>query len=135
MFHRAEPCFFAFDLLGYEGKDLKLTALEERKAELRRILATAPDTSRLRYADHVERNETGLFKRVCDLDLEGIVAKYKHGNYVSEREQSTWFKIRNREYSQMAGREELFERDRPGEPTPGWHSCAVVCAAAEARAI
>ena len=38
LFHRAEPCFFAFDLLGYEGKDLKLTALIERKAELRRIL-------------------------------------------------------------------------------------------------
>ena len=58
LFHRTEPCFFAFDLLGYEGRDLKLTALIERKAELRRILARAPDTSRIRYADHIERNET-----------------------------------------------------------------------------
>jgi len=35
------------------------------------------------------------------MDLEGIVAKHKHGPYVSEREQSTWFKIRNSAYSQM----------------------------------
>src|SRR5437870_5395307 len=46
-----------------------------------------------------------LFQRVCELDLEGIVAKQKFGPYVTEREQSTWFKILNREYSQMQGRE------------------------------
>lgn len=28
-----------------------------------------------------------LFERVCELDLEGIVAKYKHGRYVADREQ------------------------------------------------
>jgi ATP-dependent DNA ligase len=48
--------------------------------------------------------------------LEGIVAKQKVGPYITEREHSTWFKIRNREYSQMVGREELFERDRHSEP-------------------
>ena len=53
-----------------------------------------------------------LFERVCELDLEGIVAKQKFGPYVTEREQSTWFKILNREYSQKDGREELFERER-----------------------
>jgi ATP-dependent DNA ligase len=50
-----------------------------------------------------------LFERVCELDLEGIVAKLKHGTYVSERERSSWFKIKNRNYSQIEGREELFE--------------------------
>jgi hypothetical protein len=62
------------------------------------------------------------------MDLEGIVAKQKFGPYVAEREHSTWFKIRNRAYSQMAGREELFERERHQEPVPGWHSCALACA-------
>jgi hypothetical protein len=69
-----------------------------------------------------------LFERVCELDLEGIVAKHKYGPYVVEREQSTWFKIRNRSYSQMVGREELFERERHSEPVPGWHSCDLACA-------
>jgi ATP-dependent DNA ligase len=53
------------------------------------------------------------------MDLEGIVAKYSFGNYVTEHERTTWFKIRNRNYSQMAGREKLFERDRHKEPVPG----------------
>jgi ATP-dependent DNA ligase len=39
--------------------------------------------------------------------LEGIVAKQKFGNYVTEREHSTWFKILNREYSQKNGREQF----------------------------
>jgi len=51
---------------------------------------------------------------------------------LSERAQivknSTWFKIRNREYSQMAG---LFEREQHQEPVPGWHSCVLACAELE----
>ena len=90
-----------------------------------------PDQSRLRYADHVDAYGTELFYRICELDLEGIVAKHKFGPYVADRESSTWFKIRNREYSQMLGREELFERERHQEPVAGWHSCALACAALE----
>jgi len=41
--------------------------------------------------------------------------------YTTER--TTWFKIKNRNYSQMAGREELFERERHKEPVAGWHCC------------
>jgi hypothetical protein len=57
------------------------------------------------------------------MDLEGIIAKNKHGPY--DAEQTTWFKIRNRNYSQMVGREKLFERKRHREPVPGWHGCAL----------
>jgi hypothetical protein len=61
-----------------------------------------------------------LFDRVCELDLEGIVAKHKNAPYVTNPEHSTWYKIRNRSYSQWAGRDELFERDRHREPVlPG----------------
>jgi ATP-dependent DNA ligase len=38
MFHRGNPCFFAFDLLTY-GKDLRTERLLDRKQELRRLLA------------------------------------------------------------------------------------------------
>lgn len=69
--------------------------------------------------------------RSAILDLEGIVAKHKFGGYVTEREQSTWFKILNREYSQKDGREELFERERHSEPVPRWDSCAAACAELE----
>jgi hypothetical protein len=32
---------------------------------------------------------------------------------------------------QMAGREELFERERHKEPVAGWHSCELACAEVE----
>jgi bifunctional non-homologous end joining protein LigD len=132
LFHRGTPCFFAFDLLMLRGKDLRAERLIDRKQELRRLLNRLPVTSQLRYVDHVDDSGTALFQRVCELDLEGIVAKHKFGPYVSERESSTWVKILNRGYSQKQGREELFERDRRKEPVPGWHSCVIACAESEA---
>jgi len=127
LFHRGEPCFFAFDLLMSDGKDLRSERLTDRKHELRRLLSKA-QTSRMRYIEHIEQYGTALFQRICDMDLEGIVAKHSFGNCVTEHERTTWFKIKNRNYSQMAGREKLFERERHREPVPGWHSCALACA-------
>src|SRR5947208_9725584 len=130
MFHRGNPpCFFAFDLLTCDGKDLRTERLIDRKQELRRLLARIPADSRLKYTDHVDGSGTALFERVCKLDLEGVVAKQKFGPYVTDREQSTWFKILNREYSQKNGREELFERERHSEPVAGWHACVLACEA------
>jgi len=129
MFHGGNPpCFLAFDLLICDGKDLRTERLLDRKQELRRLLAKTSSPFPLRYAAHVERSGTALFQRVCELDLEGIVAKQKFGPYITEREHSTWFKILNREYSQKNGREELFERERHQEPVAGWHSCDLACA-------
>ena len=85
----------------------------------------------LKYTEYIDGHGTALFQRVCELDLEGIVAKQKFGPYVTEREQSTWFKIRNKGYSQMVGREELFERDRHSEPVAGWHACVLACVSVE----
>jgi bifunctional non-homologous end joining protein LigD len=126
MFHRRPPCFFAFDLLTLDSKDLRTHQLIERKQELRRLLAKVPLDCPVRYVDHVDGSGIALFKRVCKLDLEGVVAKHKFGPYVEDREQSSWVKILNRNYSQKVGREELFERDRQ-EPTPGWHRCVAAC--------
>src|SRR2546425_803749 len=115
MFHRGNPpCFFAFDLLTCEGKDLRTERLLDRKQELRRLLARSPD-SLLKYTEYIDGCGKALFQRVCELDSEGIVAKQKSAPYVTEREQSTWYKILNRGYSQKDGREELFERERHSE--------------------
>ena len=130
LFHRAEPCFFAFDLLMNDGKYLRRERLLDRKHELRRLLTRDPIPT-LRYVDHIDGQGTALFERVCKMDLEGIVAKHSQGDYVTERERTTWFKIRNPKYSQMEGREKLFERERHNEPVPGWHSCELACAELE----
>jgi bifunctional non-homologous end joining protein LigD len=127
LFHRGERCFLAFDLLMSDGRDLRTERLADRKHELRRLLSKTPD-SRMRYVEHVEQYGTALFQRVCEMDLEGIVAKHSYGPYVTEAQRTTWFKIKNRNYSQMQGREELFSRERHSEPAPGWHSCDLACA-------
>jgi len=91
MFHRGNPpCFFAFDLLTY-GKDLRTERLLDRKQELRRLLARA--CAPLKCTEYIDGCGMALFQRVCELDLEGVVAKQKFGPYVTEREHSTWFKI------------------------------------------
>ena len=64
-----------------DGKDRRRDALVDRKLELRRMIGRFSRNSRLQYADHVEESGTDLFRHVCELDLEGIVAKPKHSPY------------------------------------------------------
>ena len=89
LFHRGEPCFYAFDLSMFDGKDLRSERLTDRKQELRPLLSKVSVSSALRYADHVEQHGTALFQRVCEMDLEGIVAKHSFGGYVTEQERTT----------------------------------------------
>jgi bifunctional non-homologous end joining protein LigD len=128
LFHRGNyPCFLAFDLLIRDGKDCRRESLLDRKQELRRLLSGAD--ARIQYVDYVDGIGVPLFEQACQHDLEGIVAKQKYAPYVTDREQSTWLKIRNPHYSQWAGREKLFERERSREPVAGWHSCTLLCEA------
>jgi bifunctional non-homologous end joining protein LigD len=133
LFHRGNyPCILAFDLLMRDGRDCRRESLLDRNQELRRLLNGCESDARIQYVDYVNGRGIPLFEQVCRLDWEGIVAKQKHAPYVTDREQSTWFKIRNPKYSQWAGREELFDRERSREPVPGWHSCDLACALPEA---
>jgi hypothetical protein len=84
---------------------------------------------RLLYCDHVDGDGEKLFRLACEHDLEGIVAKHKGSQYLPDRETS-WIKIRNRSYSQWIGREELFERERGGDPDEDsrlWGGCVKAC--------
>ena len=114
LFRCGDPCFFAFDLLAANGQDWRTEPLIDSKQELRRRLGRVPADSPLKYVDHIDGFGLAVFQKVCELDLECIVAKHKFGPYVTDRESTTWLKIRNRGYSQMAAREELFERAAPG---------------------
>jgi len=61
--------------------------------------------------DHIDTRGQLLFEKVCELDLEGIVAKRKDSQYrPTEKPSPYWIKIKNSRYSQLEGREELFER-------------------------
>ena len=138
LFRRAEPVFYAFDLLWDEharsddeeeqrrfrnGEDVRYLPLIDRKLRLRAVMPKGGE--RLLYCDHIDEDGVGLFRLACEHDLEGIVAKRKSDPYLVEH--ASWLKIRNRNYSQWVGREELFERERGSDPDS---RCAMACEAA-----
>jgi len=94
------------------GEDVRYLPLTDRKLRLRRVVPKLGE--RLLHCDHIDVDGQGLFQLACQDDLEGIVAKRKSDPYLPEH--ATWLKIRNKNYSQWVGREELFERERSSNP-------------------
>jgi len=109
LLHRHSPQqFVAFDILWLDGEDLTTKPLIERKRILRGIVPVGSPS--ILFADFIERQGIGLYRAVCEMDLEGIVAKRKDGLYTPN--DTTWVKVRNPHYSQGEGRRELFEKRR-----------------------
>lgn len=84
--------FVAFDLLYIDGQDMRTLSLEERKARLKAILATA-DQEQLRYSEHLTGDGSAIFREVSKLGLEGIVSKRLDKPYRSGR-QGDWLKTK-----------------------------------------
>lgn len=82
--------FYAFDLLGFEDRDLRALPLTERKRILRMLL---PPLGPLRFVDHFERDGNSLMQHVTALGLEGIVGKKADAPYKGGRGPN-WVKIR-----------------------------------------
>ncbi len=82
--------YFVFDLLGFEGYDLRSLPLRERKAMLRQVL---PPAGPIRYADHIEDRGEAMFEQVRKMGLEGMVAKDASSPYRGGRS-SRWMKVR-----------------------------------------
>jgi bifunctional non-homologous end joining protein LigD len=101
---KAEPVFYAFDLLWLNGEDLRTKPLLERKETLRALIQSSKST-RILYAQHIERFGKRFFREICCRDLEGIVAKRKLSIYKNNG--IGWLKIKNHSYSQAEGRHEL----------------------------
>jgi ATP-dependent DNA ligase len=105
------PYFLAFDLLRLEGLDLCKKPLVQRKRMLRSVKPKID--SRLQYVDGIDERGEDFFHVVCDYALEGIVAKRKQAIYHTDGLHTNWLTIKNPNYSQMAGRDDLFEaRDK-----------------------
>ena len=81
--------------------------------------------------DHLESEGERLFELACAEDLEGIVAKHKYGRYRLDGD--GWIKIKNRRYSQIAGRSEFFDQEKERaareSSSVGWAVCTHACAA------
>ena len=109
---RAEPVFYAFDLLWLNGKDLRELPLVERKIRLRKLIEKS-DCERVIYTQHIEMSGCVLYRAVCKKDLEGIVCKKKDGVYSLSGQ---WLKVLNPAYTQHDGRQERFTAFREKRP-------------------
>ena len=106
LFRRAEPVFYAFDILWDEhaksddkeemrrfrnSEDLRYLALIDRKLRLHAVVPK--NGERLLCCDPIDGDGEELFRLACEHDLEGIVAKRKSDPYLPEH--ARWLKIRN----------------------------------------
>lgn len=116
LFHRQHPVLAVFDLLWLNGEDLRELPLVERKWRLRPLLPVP--SAHLLYVDAVAEKGIELFELACQEDLEGVVGKWAPGTYQRDGRSTSWVKVKNVNYSQAEGREELFEARGSGRPTP-----------------
>jgi bifunctional non-homologous end joining protein LigD len=91
----ASLVFYPFDLLYLDGKSLLALPLRQRKRQLQKLMANAPDN--LHYSDHHIGQGAAFFEQAGKLGVEGIVSKRVDGAYEPGRR--TWQKVKclNRE--------------------------------------
>lgn len=91
--------FVVFDLLWWNGKDLRSLPLAERYTQLEQLLEAVPDEAPISLVDRLPISDAAtaplLLAEVCKLGLEGLIAKNTSAPYTAERSQ-TWLKLKCR---------------------------------------
>ena len=73
--------YFLFDLLHFEGHNLRSLPLTARKNMLASLLQQSGEF--LRFSEHLETSGEVMFQKACDLHAEGIVSKRASSKYAS----------------------------------------------------
>jgi bifunctional non-homologous end joining protein LigD len=84
--------YYVFDILFFEGEDLKEIPLTERKKLLKKLLGK---NSTIKYCDHIDDKGKTFYKKVVEVNMEGIIAKKKDGLYYPGVRTKDWLKIKN----------------------------------------
>jgi len=88
-----EATLYAFDLLSYDGVDLRDETLQIRKLWLSRLLKRSADGI---IQNHHDAGAIGplLFRQACLMGLEGIVSKHRDSSYKTGPSKR-WIKVKN----------------------------------------
>jgi bifunctional non-homologous end joining protein LigD len=90
--HSDRLVYLAFDLLFFDGYDLRGAPLIERKRALQHVLERPPP--KIVYIEHFDMDDgEAVYRHACKLKLEGIVSKRRDSRYRSGR-QDSWFKLK-----------------------------------------
>lgn len=95
-------CYYAFDLLYLEGRELYETPLKQRKEMLKEIL---PDSFTILYSDHITGRGKEFFEMLRNRNIEGMMAKHAESPYRPGRRSEAWLKIKwqNRQDAVIGG--------------------------------
>jgi bifunctional non-homologous end joining protein LigD len=84
--------FYAFDLLYFDGQDLRRQKLGERRKFLESVLP-GPQSGAIRLSEEIAADGETFFRTACEFGLEGIIAKRRDLPYRSGRK-GDWLKIK-----------------------------------------
>lgn len=82
---------FAFDLLYFDGHDLRSLEYQERRHLLESLLRG--EVGAIRLSEEIEGDPNDIFRQACAFDLEGIVGKRLESTYESGRS-GDWVKLK-----------------------------------------
>ncbi len=83
--------YYVFDILWYQGQDLKDLTLLERKAIIKEII---PKGNSILVSEHFETSGIHFLEEAKRLGLEGIMAKRKDSTYHIHNRSKDWLKIK-----------------------------------------
>lgn len=92
----AKLIYFAFDLLWWDGQDLRDADLQHRKTALRELFDqchAAPSRGPVRFADHESGDGPKQLTKACREGLEGIICKKRESRYRGTRTRD-WLKVK-----------------------------------------
>ena len=90
--HNSPISYCVFDILWMDGYNLMHLPLVERKEILKKLVGK---NDVLKYSESFDDGE-GLYQHMLDINLEGIVAKKKHSEYLPGVRSYEWLKIPTR---------------------------------------
>ena len=87
---RGDVCYYLFDLLSYDGDDLRRWSLLDRKRALR---AAFDFRDPLRYCAHRRADGEAYYRHACERGWEGLIAKRAESRYRGGRSKN-WLKLK-----------------------------------------
>ncbi|MFL6487462.1 MAG: DNA ligase D [Nitrososphaera sp.] len=85
--------YYIFDILYLDGRNLQGLTLLERRKILSDVFVISAN-SRIRISQYLEGQGIQMFEQAISLNLEGIVAKWKHGRYLQGSRSGSWLKVK-----------------------------------------
>lgn len=83
--------YYVFDILWFQGYDLKNLPLTARKQILEKVILDHP---LIRISKHFNTSGTEFLAAAVKMELEGVIAKHKDSTYETNHRSGNWLKIK-----------------------------------------